>query len=285
MAFLDNPQLKDIVNSTVAQVEKLEKSESVSLLKRFKEVRQELRDRLDIIEGDTFTAQQSRIVLVQIEAAISAMTRSLKEDIKPAGQAIAFRGAEDLVREIDQFTKIFGGTVTPFNINVARIANDTNNFLINRVDASLDAYGEDLRGLITANLSNLAILQVPFDTMLRKLSKFFIGEEFKLRRIARTELHNLYNLAKLKGMESTKTDFIPDLKKALFHPIDSRTGEDSIQLSIENPIIDIDKPFRFTFKKRLKDGSISEEFREFMAPPDRPNDRAVLIPFRPEWEE
>ena len=96
-------------------------------------------------------------------------------------------------------------------------------------------------------------------------------------------MHGIYNYAKLEGMQRAKEDFVPDLKKTLMHPIDSRTGEDSKQLARVNPTIAIDKPFVFTFRRKLKSGEIKTERREFMFPPDRPNDRAILVPFRNEW--
>ena len=93
--------------------------------------------------------------------------------------------------------------------------------------------------------------------------------------IARTELHNAYNLGKMRGMEETEED-IPDLQKALFHPMDSRTGKDSKYAASKDLVADLDKPFRYKW---------NGEWREFMNPPDRPNDRSILIPYRKSWEK
>lgn len=69
---------------------------------------------------------------------------------------------------------------------------------------------------------------------------------------------------------------IPDLKKTLFHPMDNRTGKDSKRLSQNNPIVPINEPFiEYSTGKKL----------EYMAPPNRPNDRAILIPYRDEWKK
>ena len=68
------------------------------------------------------------------------------------------------------------------------------------------------------------------------------------------------------------------------HPIDNRTGDDSVQLASQNPVVDNDEPFRFTFRRATKNG-IVEEKRVFMFPPDRPNDRAILVPFRESWDK
>lgn len=275
MSFIDQVDELGIIEQTVARVEKLEESEARKLLKRFKEIRQDLRDRLDIFQAEQFSAQQTRGVLLQVNAAIDAMNNALKQDIQVGAETMAANGADDLAQEIRKFSGEFTGAVIPININSALIGLDTKNFLINRFETSINSYSENLRAILAGQLTNLSIQEIPFDTMLRKLSRFWIGEEWKLRRIARTELHNLYNLGKMNGMKAVKEEQIPTLKKALFHPMSSRTGEDSKLLAKINPIVEIEKPFKFLWKGKQ---------REFMAPPDRPNDRAVLIPFMREWE-
>jgi hypothetical protein len=64
------------------------------------------------------------------------------------------------------------------------------------------------------------------------------------------------------------------LLKTLMHPMDQRTGDDSKKLAQEHPAIPISEEFVFTWKNAT---------RRFMTPPDRPNDRAVMIPYRAEW--
>jgi hypothetical protein len=62
----------------------------------------------------------------------------------------------------------------------------------------------------------------------------------------------------------------------MVHPMDERTGQDSKELASRNPVIDIDKPFKQNYNgKELV----------FMAPPNRPNDRAILIPFRASYDK
>jgi hypothetical protein len=114
------------------------------------------------------------------------------------------------------------------------------------------------------------------DNMVAGIGRFFAGEEWKLFRIARTELHGVYNLGKMNGMKETRTAYLPDLMKALIHPMDSRTGADSKYLAEIDPIVPIDQPFRYRWQGQV---------RVFMAPPDRPNDRAILVPYRQAWEE
>lgn len=264
-----------IVEQHTKEVLKLEDEKATRLLRRYKEVRQELRDRLDYMRGDTFSAQQLRGVLTQVEAAIEAMQVSLLTGMKDVAMESALMGVEHQLDEIRVFDQEFTGAVTPIDIDVQLAATETNTFLLNRYESSLDAYGQDLISTLTTNLSNEALAQSSLSSVVRRLGQFFQGEEWKLHRIARTELHNVYNIAKMNGMKETRDSVLPDLMKTLVHPMDSRTGEDSKILARKNPIIPIDEPFKYTFKGKT---------RVFMAPPDRPNDRAILVPYRQAWD-
>lgn len=278
-AFFEDPTVEDLIESNIARVESLEEKQQRRLLRVFRDVRQKLQDRLLTIREGTFTEQQLNVTLVQVTTAIEAIKRKLKGEMTDSAEILSVRGVEDLIREIEKFSKKFEGSVQPLNLNVAVIASESQTFLVNKYDASLDAYGEDLRAQLTQNIMNAMIMR---DTSQRTVSglvadvgRFFVGEEWKLNRIVRTEMHNIYNYSKMNGMSAVQETRLPDLKKSLMHPIDKRTGADSKKLARENPVVDIDEPFRFKWKGQE---------RVFMFPPDRPNDRAILVPFRETWE-
>jgi hypothetical protein len=140
----------------------------------------------------------------------------------------------------------------------------------------VQSYNDGLRASFQSALTQSLIQQKSWSQAVYDLESVFDAEEWKLARIVRTELHGIYNVSKMRGFGTIKEDYIPDLKKTLYHPMDSRTGQDSIQLAKENLIVDIDKPFVFNYKGKT---------RVFMTPPDRPHDRAILIPYRPKFDE
>ena len=263
-----------IVESHIEQVQKLEETQSKAMLKRYKEIRLELNDRLLSSKSNSFTQQQLRGTLVQVDSAIDAMNRSLKGEIGTQAKKASLLGVNHLLKEISAFEKEFGGTITPINLNAGLIANDASKFKINTAQSSLDAYSEDLRSSITTELSNAALIGMDYSKVSQNLGQFFKGEEWKLERIARTEMHGIYNLGKQKGMEEVQDEYIDDLKKALIHPMDNRTGKDSKYAASKEMVVDIDKPFSYTWGGKL---------RVFMVPPDRPNDRAIMVPYRPSW--
>jgi hypothetical protein len=278
MSFFEDTTVTDTVQSTIERVDSLNAKEQRKVLKLFKKVRQDLQDRLLTIPEGTFTEQQLNNTLVQVNAAISAINRDLKTGMVDSSAILAEQGISDMVKEVQKFSKKFEGSIIPLNFDAILRTTNADNFLVNKYQASIDAYTEALRSQIT---SNIAVSMISGDTTQRTVSKlvsdvgrFFVGEEWKLERIARTELHGVYNFSKQQGMTNVKNSVIPDLKKALFHPMDGRTGQDSIELAKINPVVDIDEPFRFTWKGKT---------RVFQFPPDRPNDRSIMVPYREKW--
>jgi len=277
-AFFQDSTVNDLVQSTIEKVDSLEEAQQKKLLKIFKKVRLQLMDRLMTIPEGTFTEQQMNVTLVQVNAAIEAIKRDLRTGMVDIGEVMATKGIEDLSNEIEKMSKHFSGSVTPINMRAILAATNPNAFLLNKYQASIDAYGEGLRSQITSNIVNSLVLRETSERTVGRLvadvGRYFMGEEWKLNRIVRTEMHNVYNYSKMVSMVEVKKDTIPDIKKALMHPMDNRTGEDSIKLAKMNPVVDIDKPFRFKWKGQE---------RVFQFPPDRPNDRSILVPYREEW--
>lgn len=278
--FFQDPTVTEVIQHNIKVVDSLEDTEQRKLLRVFRKVRRDLQDRLLTIPEGTFTEQQMRVTLVQVEAAIRAINQDLKTGMVDASRILASRGVEDLIKEINKFSRKFEGSVQPINIDAAAIAVRSQNFLVNKYEASIDAYSAGLRSQITSNIAQSMITRDTTERTVSRLvadvGRFFVGEEWKLQRIARTELHNIYNFTKMNAMGDVKNQTLPDLKKSLMHPIDDRTGDDSKKLAFENPVVDIDEPFRFQYKGKE---------RVFMFPPDRPNDRAILVPYREHWNK
>lgn len=276
-SFFDDDEVKDVALGHIEKIRDLEDKEASKVLRLYKRVRQELRDRLAMQTPGTFTSQKMQGSLLQIELAIQEMNKNLKSEMGSSAQLVAEKGVENLIRELEKYNKVFRGGVMPINLNAVEVATDTKNFLFNRYESSIQSYGELLRARMANGLTESVIAQDNVSEVMDRVAKTFMGEEWKLQQIVRTELHNVYNLGKLNGMTDLWDEgngSIPDLKKTLFHPMDTRTGEDSKRLNKNNPVVSVDEPFvEYSTGKRL----------EYMAPPNRPNDRAILIPYREVW--
>jgi len=67
-------------------------------------------------------------------------------------------------------------------------------------------------------------------------------------------------------------------KKVLENYDDDRVGDDSIL--IHGQVVDVDAPFTWKTKRGK-----AWVLKEFMFPPNRPNDRGVVIPWDPDWDD
>lgn len=273
----------EVENTAIDHIEKISSfsdAESERIIKSYKRVRQDLRDRLDVLntanKDKSFTAQKTRAALLQVDLAIKTMSDKIEEDLDSSSMDAGIMGVQNLITELEKFNKRFTGAVMPINLNAVAVATETSNFLFNRRQASLQAYNAAIRSNIANQITESVIANDDLSQVISNIGKFFQGEEWRIQRLVRTELHNVYNQGKINGMKDLVAGDIPDLKKTLFHPMDRRTGKDSIRLNKNNPIVDIDEPFvESSTGKKLT----------YMAPPNRPNDRAILIPYREEWNK
>lgn len=281
-------------------LQRLTTAEGRTLQALYAKVRERLQARLEMLiaqgRRDTFTAQQTRQILMQLDAALVEMNGTIFERLAAAAESLSERGVSDLVTETQEMAKHFRGSIQPLNIDAALIASDSRNLLLNQYRASIEAYSSGLRAQIGQGLAEMIVEPTPLFTVVERIGSFFEGEEWKVLRIARTELHNIYSSSKIAGLRAVGQDALPGIKKTLYHPRDSRTDEDSLFL-IKNAakmVKDVDEPFDYWWcggsKKKPGRGSFTGPqgggrwyHRVFMSPPDRPNDRSILVPFHPDW--
>lgn len=89
-------------------------------------------------------------------------------------------------------------------------------------------------------------------------------------RIVRTETARAYSTARMEGLYEQRVEF-PELRKKILATFDSRTAFDSV--GVHGEVRKLEEPF------------VDGAGRVYLQPPARPNDREVVIPWLPEWEE
>ena len=91
-AFFKDTTVVDLVQRSIEEVDALETKEQKKLLRTFRNVRQELQDRLLVIPEGTFTEQQLNITLVQVQAGIEAIKRDLKGQLNDSAEVLSTKG-------------------------------------------------------------------------------------------------------------------------------------------------------------------------------------------------
>jgi hypothetical protein len=264
----------------------LQEKEAERIIAVYRRIQAQLRKRLAAWSSwgneDRFTAQRLRGVLIQVEEALKAWDSGLYSFMEESGRNTSIFAIENLKTEIEAYEQHFTGAVMPINIDALAVATQSINYLMNQYSVSFQRWNHTARSRIEASLTDGIAMQDTTETMIKRLLGNWGAYEWELRRIVRTELHSIYNTSKVRGMQEVRSRQLPDLKKALLHPMDKRTADDSKLLARMNPVVDINQPFRYVYSPPY---SRKEYYREFMAPPDRPNDRAILIPYREAWDD
>lgn len=284
MSFDSDIDAQGMAQAHALRVLSLEDAEAQKLEKVYRRVAARLRGRLKNTPRDTFTAQRMRVVLIQVEAALLELEKDSLDFLLRGARSVSEVAAQHTVDEVNEFNDYFKGALAPVNIDTQLIAMEYSQRLFNNYEVSMKTYTAGLRNKIATGIQDMLIEGATQEQMIERMvdnegiGRFFAGEEWRLRRIARTELHGIYGGAKMATLGRVASQE-PDIMKTLFHPIDSRTGEDSEQAHQLKLRVPVSEPFVYTFK--TKGGkSIT---RTFMHPPDRPNDRSILIPYHPSW--
>ena len=282
MNYIETPTFFDVLKLQIMGVRQLDIKTIKRLLPYLEKAELNLRRELDKYSSEQFSYKKRIQTLSVINKTISEMEKILLTEYERSNEEYFNFGREMAEKEITSFNKL-KAIETP-DIKKQQLSVEQNKFLINNAEASLKTYTSRVRQTVSDALTMGTLSGKTGYEIVSNLKRFMDIKKWRFQRIVRTESHKIFNSAKLLSYGEFKKEHFPDLKKRLVHFYDSRTGKDSIQLAKKDPIIDIDKPFVFIYKRRLKDGQVRITKRVFMVPPDRPNDRASCVPFRKEWE-
>lgn len=276
MSFYSEVDQLKVVERNIQRLNAMEKDQAMRLLKVFQEGRKRMRQQLSNSVPDTFTEARVQTTLQEAELMVNALNEASKARSRESFKMVQEQGVEDLGKEISRFSQRFEGISRGIPVDQILFSMESGNLLLNQFQVSVETYTKAFRDHIGRELTQSVLSGENSTRLINRILDEWSLEDWKVLRIARTELHNIYNMSKNEGMIKTRDQSIPDLKKTLIHPMDSRTGEDSKLAADQKLVVDIDKPFRYTFNNKE---------RVFFAPPDRPNDRSILVPYREEWDK
>lgn len=277
MAFQSDIDNISILERNASRLNGLQIEEARKMLNQYRMAKEELKlQMLANSPTNEYTEAKLKNTLAQIDVAIANLRIRTGKRAKEGFEFLTDQGLEDSVREMDSFDKYFGGGFGKLPYDAIIESTDPEQLLFNQYDSSVNMYSMGLRNAFQQTLTQSLIQQKTWSQAVWDMEQVFGMEEWKLARIVRTELHGIYNNSKMNGFMTIQEDYIPDLKKTLYNPMDSRTAEDSMYVESLHLVVPLDQPFRYKWKGR--------EY-VFMVPPARPNDRAILIPYRPSFDK
>lgn len=235
--------------------------------------------------AQSFTANQLRATLAQVRDVLRVQALpAMRDDILDVGKMAAESGAQSTVEYIRAADKEFRGLGRSLAIDNAALYDQairgSEASILRRIGSNpddprqpgvLQRYGLNTVGAFEDVLQQRLIAQKPWADVRNELianSPFLQGQPmYWAERIARTEILGAANFANVATI-SAANEQLGDMVKINSATFDNRTSADSY--AVHGQI-------------RRTNEAFDSWFGAFMHPPDRPNDRSVVVPHRIAW--
>lgn len=232
--------------------------------------------------GATFSAHHYRMVLTQVRDGIQQLEQGMRAQLGRESRTAGMLAHRQVVEAIKSGTKKFSGHTPVLRAEQAAVAKGiyegVEPSLLKRHASSVARYGAPT---IRAVEHQMALSLTSGDNVhdaVTRVQDAIAGERWRAERIVRTEMSYSFGVTKQASMVELRRE-IPQLKKRLVATWDDRTGKDSKEL--DGQTVDVHQPFVWHVKD--SHGNPTGKVVHYMQPPNRPNDREVVIPWRPGW--
>ena len=254
--------------------------------KLYEQARSELEDKLSELKkagkDATFTAHHARMVLLQVRDGLSQFQQQFVPALAKQGKASATLAQRHTVSAIKKFESRFTGTQPVLQIEEAGVFAR----VYRGIEPSLlDRYHKYTRNYPLPTIkrirNNLAMSMLKNEGVQQAVDRIagaggiFAREKWRAERIVRTESSYAYGISQQRCLEETAQE-VPRLMKRMISTFDGREGEDAVEQHLQTvPVTDY-----FIWHKQTKQGV---QIVRYQNPPSRPNDRAVVIPWRSDY--
>ena len=233
-------------------------------------------------QGQTFTAHHLRTILMQVRDGLKAFQAGLAPELANSADATATLAQRHVVSAIKQFEKRFAGTEPVLRLEEASVFRgvykSVEPSLLARYHKLTNNYPMQTIQRVQGQLAMSMVKGEGVDQAVRRIASkggIFDRERWRAERIVRTEGSYAYGVTNQQCLQEVSHE-VPRLMKRLVSTFDQRTGKDSKILNGQT--VPFDQPF--VWMKQTKAGV---ERVEFMNPPNRPNDRECVVPWRADY--
>ena len=291
-------EFKEAARDHLADLDSLVERGSVPRLKKlYEQAVQELEVKLaGLVRGGAapFSMQQARSMLAQAKAGLVRtsieMGQSLNSQVIKAQEA----SARSLIRSIKRMEKAASGSVVQLPIEQASrfagVVDKRKSSLLKLHAASMAKYGAGVVGKIEQAIAMSLLKGEAGYSAVKRVAETMGQEWWKAERIVRTETAWAYNATHADAVGEASKAF-PDLMMrwveyvtdVTLQKMDTRVGDDSVAL--HGQLARSGTYFVMPLVHPVPTMKISPSLRnqQWLFPPNRPNDRAVLQPWRPGW--
>lgn len=246
---------------------------------------------------DTFTAHQQRVVLAQLKQGQAVIAKRLAGEMGPLSREAQEASLNGLKKDVAVLSKHFTGSEVTLPIEEASVfagvIDDRATSMLRMHESSMLNYG---RRIVTTVEKDLALTlltgQSPseaIDTIARRIG----GEWWQGERIVRTETAYAFSATTADGIAASAKE-IPDLMQRWEEncsdfgaPLDDRVAVDSIamhgQVATAGGWFTMPPSAPFPDDKGKVEVPFSLIGMSWQYPPNRPQDRSVLMPWMKDW--
>lgn len=288
----------EVIAEHHARIERLVEKRGVARLRKvYEESQAEVAAKLKRLvrsgKGNEFTAHQKRIVLAQLTHGQSVVSKRLVGELGDAARDTQRDTLRALSRNLGKLEHKFQGTAPILPVeDVARfqgVIDKRATSLMRRHDSSMSRYGKRNVLAMEKELSKSLLQGESQHEAIDRVVGVMDGQWWEGERIVRTELSWAANATQVDGLTSAR-EVVPDMMMQWRElvsedgePFDDRVGEDSLALHGQVVV----PGSMFTCPRATPEGEDVPEalaMEEIAFPPNRPNDRATISPWRRGWE-
>lgn len=270
-------KIQEQIDASRERVERLSARGKRQLVRQLVALEAELRGRLVEQQragrGDSWTAADTEATLVQVRELLGRQGEAFRAMLDANAATARRLGVENTVGVLQHFEGKTAGPIRPLSLDVALAAGSP---LLARHEASVARWGQRTVGRIAEVIQRGILVGDTFSEMADRLTGkrgapgALVQSAGDAARIIRTESMHAYAQGSQEEIVAQKSRRWPDLLRRLIETFDARTAADSRVAHGE--VRDVNEPFT--------DGK-----HTYLTPPGRPNDRAIIIPWRRAWDE
>lgn len=241
----------------------------------------------------TFTHQQLQGMMGQVRLSLARLQRGVAGTMDEASAEVGVHAARTILENTAKLEHKFTGAVVPLpTLEIGRlkglVAGQTSSLL--RVhDTSMATFGKKLTGRIEAELASSLSQAEDQTKAIERVAQVGDLEWWRAERIVRTELSYSANASARAAVEEQAEELDGDMWMRWSEhvsddgmPLDDRVGVDSEAMhgQVAPPGGMFTQPPRNREGEEVSDSLVGQQWA---CPPNRPHDRAVLVPWRFHW--
>jgi hypothetical protein len=290
-------EFKEASKAHLARLDRLVEKGSVAKLRRiYQAAASDLERKLSAAIGSgasPFTIHQHQVLLAQVRQGIARMVGSLGSELGIHTQQTQEASARGVIQDIKRLEQASGAPASQLPIEQASrfagVVDRRRTSLLALNKSSMARYGSGVIQKIESVLSQSLLTGETGHKVIDRVSSVVGGEWWRAERIARTEGAWAYNATQIDAISATAPAF-PDIMTrwtelvtdVTLSKMDDRVGDDSCAMhgQLIRPGGLFGMPTINPANLKISESLLGKTWTN---PPNRPNDRAVLQPWRPGW--